>query len=49
LTTPQPWSRQVIAEWRDIFPSQHGASLEDFVVRECRRRDARVDMRTVVG
>jgi hypothetical protein len=49
LTTPRPWSRQVIAEWRDIFPSQHGANLEDFVVRECRRRDARVDMRTVVG
>ncbi|MCC7641965.1 MULTISPECIES: hypothetical protein [unclassified Janthinobacterium] len=49
LTTPQPWSQQVIAEWRDVFPAQHGANLDDFVVRECRRRNALMDMRSVVG
>ena len=49
LATPQPWSQQPIAEWRDMFPAQHGASLDDFVVRECRRRDAHMDMRNVVG
>lgn len=49
LATSQPWSQQPIAEWRDIFPAQHGASLDDFVVRECRRRDAHMDMRNVVG
>ncbi len=32
-----------------MFPTQHGASLEDFVVRECRRRDVHMDMRNVVG
>lgn len=49
LTTEQAWSLREIAEWRDMFPTQHGASLEDFVVRECRRRDVHMDMRNVVG
>ena len=49
LATPQPWSQQRIAEWADVFPSQHGASLQDFVVLERLRRDVRIDMRAVVG
>ena len=49
LTTAQPWSQQLIAEWADVFPSQHGASLHDFVVLERMRRDVSVDMRQVVG